>query len=435
MIANNINYHSQQFSRRLFSGAKIMKNAFVFALLLTLSISAPPLFAQEQESENAANIAVLEQTSSAQTAQIDSTHFRLYIGYSSIGVGAAFNLYRPIEVNFLSDYFLSSLDYGLAITSDALLAAFFGLRLTYPLPTDYHSSVSLGASTTWGLTAGESFALFAGYQYEKWHLELGYSYGGRYDYKTESNFFIRAGVDHFYARDHERAVRTQAERTASTGHPVREKKRTRVFRSGIEINYPVHRSEFESELVNELFENEFPYIAAGAGLFFRMGPEPVYFTTGAYVKIDELYREGAVNVGPLLGLPSFLPINIPVDIWWTRFYAEVPLLLSISTGQVRFVGGALLDFYLGSELYVEVLNDGVINWNNLETMEERFDESPSGNLYWTFGLDIDIFKYWGIGVKYIIHDSSFGESEDAVLGNAFFTPSKNQVRVSTYFVF
>jgi hypothetical protein len=212
----------------------------------------------------------------------------------------------------------------------------------------------------------------------------------------------------------------------------KEKTSPRYFRVGIEANYPVWRSEID------FWDNSFPYTTVGAGLFFRIGPEFLYFTTGAYANIDALYKEGAVSAE--LNVFGINIATLPLlDLEWTRVFVEVPLLLSFGSGQIRFTGGILLDFYAVSQLDINVSENvqiwggsNVISANDAETIEDRFNDVPDMNGYFALGLDFDIVRYWGIGVKFLIwsaelsdHDYSFDD----------FSLSRFQTRVSTYFVF
>ncbi len=206
----------------------------------------------------------------------------------------------------------------------------------------------------------------------------------------------------------------------------------RYLRSGIEISMPVYRS------APDFFDKgDFPYSSFGGGFLTRIGPEPVYLTTGFYVKYEYWKKKGAISkdfnaFGIHLGS---LPL---LDVDWGKFSAEIPAFLSFGSGQIRFTGGALFDFYLTSNLNVEVSEDiplvggsRILSANDAETLEDRFDEVPTGNMYWVLGFDFDIFRHWGIGAKYLFHFHAFGE-EDSYKG---FVPNKHQVRVSTYLVF
>jgi len=264
-----------------------------------------------------------------------------------------------------------------------------------------------------------------GVQYNNFNLSLGYNFSSEF----ENSFVIRAGYRHHYE------TTVQIEDDSDDAPKEKEKeKNSRYFRPGIEFNYPVYRSKIE------FFDNSFPYLAGGAGLFFRIGPEYFYFTTGAYAKVEGLYKEGFVSkdfgiFGINLGSVDFL------DLEWNRLFVEVPLLLSFGSGQIRFTGGTLLDFYALSEININVNKKlggkTIISANDAKKIEERFNEIPSGNIYAVFGLDIDIVRHWGVGVKCLVWGSSLGESDSDLdykidMG---IEPSRFQTRVSTYFVF
>jgi hypothetical protein len=126
-------------------------------------------------------------------------------------------------------------------------------------------------------------------------------------------------------------------------------RRKRYFRPGIEVNYPLYRSEME------FWENEFPYLSFGAGLFLRIGPEPIYFTTGIYGKVEGEWREDIVSRDLRIFGVNVPNIPLPDDtrLFWNKGSVEIPLLFNYATAgeQVRFIGGALLEFTTSSYLY------------------------------------------------------------------------------------
>jgi len=271
-----------------------------------------------------------------------------------------------------------------------------------------------------------------GIQYNNLNLSLGYNFNGHF----ENSFVIRVGFRHNY----ETKIKDDSGDAEKENVPKEEapkENKSRYFRPGIEINYPVSRSKIE------FFDNSFPYPAAGAGLFFRIGPEYFYFTTGAYAKVDVLYKEGIVSKD--FGILGINLISLPLlDLEWNRLFVEIPLLLNFGSGQIRFTGGALFDFYAASEINIKVNEkvpivggQNIISAKEAKKIEERFNEIPDGNIYAVLGLDIDIVRHWGIGVKCLIWGGSLGES-DSDLDYKIDTgiePSHFQTRVSTYFVF
>ncbi|MDR3011611.1 MAG: hypothetical protein LBU70_00135 [Chitinispirillales bacterium] len=227
----------------------------------------------------------------------------------------------------------------------------------------------------------------------------------------------------------------------------RRPERKRYFRPGIEVNYPVYRSEIK------FWDNEYRYATGGAGLFFRIGPEPLYFTTGAYMKFDFLEGNNTISTENL----NIFGINIPsiplgdMNFYWYKYSIEIPLLLNYTIAkQVRFTGGLLLDFDIGSDFWVSIdpidswwgwgddWGERWSRWEELLEIEEQIERQlqniPIGDMYWVFGVDFDIVRYWGIGVKFLIHNSSFG-GDSSNFNRIPFEPSRFQTRVSTYFVF
>jgi len=268
-----------------------------------------------------------------------------------------------------------------------------------------------------------------GIQFNNFINNLNLSVGYNFSSSFENSLVIRAGFRHHYE------VKVK-DKDDSSDAP--KEKSSRYFRPGIEINYPVYRSEIG------FFDNSFPYPAAGAGLFFRIGPEYFYLTIGAYAKIDVLYKEGIISkdfevLGIKLGSVDLL------DLEWDRLFVEIPLLLNFGSGQIRFTGGVLFDFYASGGVYL-IVNDKVpilggeklenINADADKKINDMFDEITGGNIYTVLGLDIDIMRHWGIGVKCLIWSGSLEESEsDLDYLNIGIVPSRFQTRVSTYFVF
>jgi len=331
--------------------------------------------------------------------------------------------------------------YGLILGSGIFFPTFFNVRLGLQKGDyEYFWNNRLGIALGWDwdgyFSAGFLYEPSIGVQFNNIErglfnnisLSLGYNFCSEEDL---SSLAIR--VEHKFER--EKRIRRSngenyAKQTSSTG-TVKEK-RSRYFRPGIEINYPVYRSEIA------FFNNEFPYATAGAGLFFRMGPENIYLTTGAYAKWDYLWRDSVVSAqlnGPF-GIPILrLPL---LDISWERLSIEVPALLNFGSGQIRFSGGMLFDFYAASVFNVTVNEhvpivggQNVISANDAETLEKYFGEAPTGSSFLALGLDFDIVRYWGLGVKLLIWMDSFGETESY----KGFKPSKLQTRISMYFIF
>ncbi len=255
-----------------------------------------------------------------------------------------------------------------------------------------------------------------GIQFKKFNLSLAYNISS----DLENSFVIRAGYRHYYEKKVSEASNEEADSTKKTDA---KEKSSRYFRPGLELNYPIWRSKID------FFDNSFPYAALGAGLFFRIGPESIYLTTGAYARLDFLQKEYTADL-------SIFDINIAslplLELRWERVFVEVPLLLSFGSGQIRFTGGALFDFYAASELNIIILEEKKIDASIIEEkFSEVFGEVPGGDMYWVLGLDIDIVRHWGIGVKYLIWNHTWSEFDIP----SFFEPSHFQTRVSTYFVF
>jgi len=271
---------------------------------------------------------------------------------------------------------------------------------------EYFFNNRLGANMCYGVVCDLFYEPSVGIQFNNLNLSFGYNY----NIFLKDSYAIHIGYRHDY------------EKADSIKKSDVKKKGSRYFRPGLELNYPVWRSRID------FFDNSFPYVAGGAGLFFRIGPESIYFTTGVYVKWDVLEEEYTRNLG-IFGINMFsLPL---LELRWERGFVEIPLLLSFGIGQIRFVAGALFDFYAHSEISLIVLEEGVLSFNDASEIEKRFSEVPSGNMYWVLGSDIDIVRHWGIGVKYLIWDHSWSEFDIP----SVFEPNRFQTRVSTYFVF
>jgi len=352
-------------------------------------------------------------------AEKDTSYYTLSGGYSGLGWNAVFH-WDEITSFEEENNFLFILGLGFGLVEKGIIAGSGDLQLQMLLPDNPQFAVVGGINSKIGIEDFE-FVPYIGLNWNGWVSTLGYSLCAKGE---DCGLSFSTGYIFKRIRDIPEAKENNIEKPATTeSSSATESSTSRYFRPGIEFNYPVYRSKID------FFDNSFPYMAGGAGLFFRIGPEPVYFTTGAYAKLDVLHREETQDLS-VLGIPvARLPL---MDITWSRLFVEVPLLLNFGSGQIRFSGGALLDFYALSELDIDVLNNRVLSINDANSIEERFEDIPSGNMYWVLGLDIDIVRHWGIGVKFLIWYSAFGEPEQN--GGAF-EPSHYQTRVSTYFVF
>jgi hypothetical protein len=347
-------------------------------------------------------------------AEKDTSYYTLSGGYSGLGWNAVFH-WDEITSFGEENNFLFILGLGFGLVEKGIIAGSGDLQLQMLLPDNPQFAVVGGMNSKIGIEDFE-FVPYIGLNWNGWVSTLGYSLCTKGE---DCGLSFSTGYIFKRIRDIPEAKENNIEKPATT-----ESSSSSYFRPGIELNYPVYRSEID------FFDDSFPYIAAGAGLFFRIGPEYLYFTTGAYAKLDILQKEVTKDLG-LFGInTATLPL---LNIEWDRLFVEVPLLLSFGSGQIRFTGGALLDFYATSEIFVEeVFGEQVLSVSDASEIEEKFNEIPFGNMYWVLGLDIDIVRHWGIGVKFLIWNSTFDEPE---LYGAIFEPSHYQTRVSTYFVF
>ena len=353
------------------------------------------------------------------TTKIDTSYRMLTVGYSGLGLNA-FWYWDWMKID---PYYFYIVGLGLGFVEEGFIAASVDLQYGWPLPNQ--SYIALGVNPRISLDRFE-FITYVGYIYKQWLFNLGYSVGLEEYFNKFNCLSLNAG--YIFESVGEKKEETPEESSA------------RYFRPGIEINYPVYRSSID------FFDNSFPYLAAGAGLFFRIGPEYFYLTTGANVKFESLYKEGIMRGE--FGIFGINLISAPLlDLEWNRLFMEVPLQLSFGSGQIRFTGGVLFDFYVLSEVNVNV-NENVpiiggqtiISAGDAEKIEERFDKInlPSGNIYVVLGLDIDVMRNWGIGVKCLILTGSLdGPDEDSGMYDIEkgIEPARFQTRVSTYFVF
>jgi len=361
--------------------------------------------------------------------KIDTSYIYISLtaGYSGLGL----NTFAYLDWMKKDPYYFYVAGFGLGLTEIGFIAA--SLDLQYGFPLINQSYMSLGINPRISFDSFE-FITYVGYLYKQWFFNLGYSIG--YDFDDNC---LSLNVGYIFESTKEQKITTERnERKEEKKEEKSEKPSARYFRPGIEINYPVYRSSIE------FFDNSFPYPAIGAGLFFRIGPEYFYFTTGANAKVEALKKEGFARAE--FGILGINIVSVPfLDLEWDRLFVEVPLLLSFGSGQIRFTGGALLDFYALSEVNVNVSSDvpiiggqNVISASDAKKIEERFDKInlPSGNIYVVLGLDIDIMRHWGIGVKCLIWGGDWWDDSDSDIDvNMGIEPSHFQTRVSTYFVF
>jgi hypothetical protein len=241
-------------------------------------------------------------------------------------------------------------------------------------------------------------------------------------------------------------------RYGDDGDDIRAKEQTQAIflYYGMELNYPIWRNV-------EHFDNSFPYSAVGIGLFFRIGSlEYLYLTTGFYVNEEKFERQLTAR-----DFASAFGVNIPsiidrplLDFRAERRAIEFPLLLSFSLGQIKLLGGMLLEstysdsryFINGYEvgnganktdmrIFVEdrgywdwtwsLISGLGINSDDAEDINKKFKEDSGINIYWVLGLDYDMMKHWGIGIKFLRYSTSKGEYKPLIV------PS-NRLRISTY---
>jgi hypothetical protein len=205
------------------------------------------------------------------------------------------------------------------------------------------------------------------------------------------------------------------------------------FRPGIEVNLLVYGSE-----VKNFGTYSIPSIdgAVGVGLFSRIGGlEYGYFTTGIYAKMEGLIEEGFVSKDLEIYGINIASVDF-LDLSWKRFSVEIPLLFSFDLGRIKLIGGTLLDFYAFNEVRVEFNEKVPIEVGSAGKDFKNDNDTPYGDLYFVWGLDIDIVKHWGAGVKCLIWGTSLGEAEKGGLYDIMgIEPARFQTRISAYFVF
>jgi len=244
---------------------------------------------------------------------------------------------------------------------------------------------------------------FIGILFNKWNFALGYS---GYADKT-GHITLKIGSD--LELTHTKAETEKIEKSAEEFRK-REANRERFFRCGIELNSPIWRDI-------KYFDNSFPYTALGGGLFFRIGPEKIlYLTTGLYFKYEEFERQLTVgDFASIFGLSIPSIIDKPLlDLKWEKKSLEIPLLLNFGSEQIKFSGGMLFELIDGNEYFINEIN-------------EKFMENSTGNVYWILGLDFDITRSWGIGIKFLTWNTSLDKDKPLI-------EPGSQARISTYFV-
>jgi hypothetical protein len=353
-------------------------------------------------------------------------NYKVSAGYSGLGFNTfvSFDFIRRMrrfdEETLLTNRVLFA-EYGIGLVQKGILALSVGPKWFWEI-NDYALLYGIDIRLSkYGLEETMDFEFLL---YRQWLFSLGISAV----FGNDAELSVALGTGYFFKE----IKKSELPVTDAIKHRKKKSDRPRYFRSGIELNYPVYRSEIE------FFNNKFPYASGGAGLFFRVGPDNFYFTTGVNAKLDYLWRDSVVSAqltGPFGITLARLPL---LDMYWEKLSMEVPLLLNFGAGQVRFSGGMLLDFYAVSEFNITVSvsvpwigGQPVISENDADRLEERFNEAPTGSTYLALGLDFDIVKYWGIGVKLLFLTGSFGET-DSYEG---FKPSELQTRISMYFVF
>jgi hypothetical protein len=351
--------------------------------------------------------------------EIDTSYITLTAGYSGLGLNIfGYNTFGYIHI----DRALLFTGLGFGLVENGLVAAAADIQYNHPLPNQSYIAFGINPRLSFD---GFEFIPYVGYVYNRWFFNLGYSI---WNIGIDNSLSLNAG----YMFENIRTERKKEKREEKS-----EESSTSYFRLGLELNYPVYRSEIE------FFDNSFPYLEAGAGLFFRIGPEYFYLTTGAYARLDVLYKEGIVSKD--FGILGINLGTVPLlDLEWSRLFVEVPLLLSFGSGQIRFTGGMLLDFYALGEVNVNVNENipiiggqNIISANDAEKIEDRFSEIPGGYLYTVLGLDIDIMRNWGIGVKCLILTGSLDGPDDSGMFDIEkgIEPARFKTRISTYFIF
>jgi len=350
------------------------------------------------------------------TTKIDTSHIMLTAGYSGLGWNTFVHIDRDRHNLFTG--------LGFGLVENGLIAIAADMHYDFPLPNQ-PSYITLGINPRLSFE-GFEFITYMGYLYNRWLFNLGYS-------MCTIDNSLSLNVGYIFENINEENIIAEKRK-----ENVPENSSDSYLRMGIEFNYPVYRSSID------FFDNDFPYTAAGAGLFFRIGPEYLYITTGINAKFESLYKEGIVSKD--FGIFGINLGTVPLlDMEWNRLFIEFPLLLSFGSGQIKFIGGALFDFYTLSEVSISV-NEKVpiIGGQTLarsveEKIEERFDKVnlPAGNLYWVLGLDIDIMRNWGIGIKCLIWSDYLSGDDDVTIYDIEkgIEPARFQTRVSTYFVF
>ncbi|GBU25775.1 hypothetical protein R83H12_02433 [Fibrobacteria bacterium R8-3-H12] len=202
------------------------------------------------------------------------------------------------------------------------------------------------------------------------------------------------------------------------------------FKPGIELNYLVYHSGVKN-FDNYSFINS-KQGAAAAGLFFRIRPEYGFFTTGAYVKWESLIEGFVPKDLEKYGI-NIISVDF-IDLSWSRFSVEIPLLFSLGSEKLKFTSGTLLDFY--------VFNEVDLQFNEKAPMEvvghvlKSDNDTPFGDLYVVLGLDVDITRHWGAGIKCLIWGTSLGGAKELGLYDILgIEPARFQTRISAYFVF
>jgi len=165
--------------------------------------------------------------------------------------------------------------YGVILGSGFFLPAFFSAHLglqkgDYEYFWNNRLGVALGWSWDGDFAAGFLYEPSIGIQFNNIvrgaFNNINFSLG--YNLSTEENLnSLAIRVGHRFEREkHHRRNDggSYAKQESSPEKP--ERKRTRYFRPGIEINYPVYRSEIE------FFNNEFPYTTGERRLVFQIRP-------------------------------------------------------------------------------------------------------------------------------------------------------------------
>jgi len=217
--------------------------------------------------------------------------------------------------------------------------------------------------------------------------------------------------------------------TAMVSYPFKTAKRDDDFiRLGLNIDFAVWQSK--NELIGH---NTFGSSGGvGAGLFLRLHfAEWFYLQSGAAYHLRVLEKETtlsnlASDIGIDLGtLGGIIGNNVTFIGKSEASFLEIPMLLCLGSGQVRFVAGMLFGYNLDNQ-YIMELETPIANIN-LSSIEEIIEKRlydkhyKETEVYVVTGLDIDVVRHFGVSGRFLIP-----------AGNSIEIFS---IRTSIYFVF